>query len=127
MDDADLLRNRATRLFCASRAKPPRRLFRVRGRTGQFGARGRQARGNNRKAFPVAAAKVRDDCSAIHLTAGPQTRRERIMLQLFATAVGELQRTLSDAFNPYRPELHYMRGPGPACRAKAYYSSSLAK
>ena len=23
------------------------------------------------------------------------------------------------AFNPYRPELHYMRGPGPACRAKS--------
>jgi hypothetical protein len=23
------------------------------------------------------------------------------------------------AFNPYRPEQHYMRGPGPACRAKA--------
>lgn len=22
------------------------------------------------------------------------------------------------AFNPYRPELHYMRGPGPAWRAK---------
>ncbi|CAN5154907.1 hypothetical protein BH11PSE4_BH11PSE4_05640 [soil metagenome] len=22
------------------------------------------------------------------------------------------------AFNPYRPEQHYMRGPGPACRAK---------
>jgi hypothetical protein len=22
------------------------------------------------------------------------------------------------AFNPYRPELHYMRGPGPACRAR---------
>ena len=21
-------------------------------------------------------------------------------------------------FNPYRPELYYMRGPGPACRAK---------
>ena len=21
------------------------------------------------------------------------------------------------AFHPYRPELHYMRGPGPACRA----------
>jgi hypothetical protein len=21
-------------------------------------------------------------------------------------------------FNPYRPELHYMRGPGPACRAR---------
>jgi hypothetical protein len=25
------------------------------------------------------------------------------MLQIFATAVGELQRTFSDAFNPYRP------------------------
>ena len=24
------------------------------------------------------------------------------------------------AFNPYRPELHYMRGPGPACRAKQH-------
>lgn len=23
------------------------------------------------------------------------------------------------AFSPYRPEQHYMRGPGPACRAKA--------
>ncbi|OYU90194.1 MAG: hypothetical protein CFE29_10345 [Bradyrhizobiaceae bacterium PARB1] len=22
------------------------------------------------------------------------------------------------AFNPYHPEQHYMRGPGPACRAK---------
>jgi hypothetical protein len=22
------------------------------------------------------------------------------------------------AFHPYRPELHYMRGPGPACKAK---------
>ena len=28
-------------------------------------------------------------------------------------------RELADAvFNPYRPELHYMRGPGPAWRAK---------
>jgi hypothetical protein len=25
---------------------------------------------------------------------------------------------LARAFNPYRPELHYMRGPGPAWRAK---------
>jgi hypothetical protein len=28
------------------------------------------------------------------------------------------------AFDPYRPELHYMRGPGPACRAK---QSALAQ
>ncbi|MFL6814549.1 MAG: hypothetical protein ACJ8EK_10955 [Bradyrhizobium sp.] len=27
------------------------------------------------------------------------------------------------AFDPYRPELHYMRGPGPACRAKQDTSS----
>ena len=25
---------------------------------------------------------------------------------------------LARAFDPYRPELHYMRGPGPAWRAK---------
>jgi hypothetical protein len=27
------------------------------------------------------------------------------------------------AFDPYRPELHYMRGPGPAWRAKQIASS----
>jgi hypothetical protein len=31
-----------------------------------------------------------------------------------STEVGEIWRTLTnDLFNPYRPELHYMRGPGP--------------
>jgi hypothetical protein len=29
------------------------------------------------------------------------------------------------AFDPYRPELHYMRGPGPAWRAKHVASSRL--
>jgi hypothetical protein len=33
-------------------------------------------------------------------------------------AVRELWRTFGDAFDPYRPERHYMRGPGPKCRAK---------
>ena len=28
------------------------------------------------------------------------------------------RQVLAKAFNPYRPELHYMRGPGPAWRAK---------
>ena len=28
------------------------------------------------------------------------------------------QQFFVEAFNPYRPELHYMRGPGPAWRAK---------
>ena len=26
--------------------------------------------------------------------------------------------SIAKVFNPYRPELHYMRGPGPAWRAK---------
>lgn len=29
-------------------------------------------------------------------------------------------------FNPYRPEQHYMRGPGPACRAKQASLSHLS-
>lgn len=28
------------------------------------------------------------------------------------------KRFFATVFNPYRPELHYMRGPGPAWRAK---------
>ncbi|AWM03019.1 hypothetical protein [Bradyrhizobium amphicarpaeae] len=31
---------------------------------------------------------------------------------------GFFKRFFATAFNPYRPELHYMRGPGPAWRAK---------
>ncbi len=31
---------------------------------------------------------------------------------------GFFRRFFTRAFNPYRPELHYMRGPGPAWRAK---------
>ncbi|MDP3691357.1 hypothetical protein [Bradyrhizobium sp.] len=30
---------------------------------------------------------------------------------------------LARAFDTYRPEQHYMRGPGPACRAKQAASS----
>ena len=40
------------------------------------------------------------------------------MCRELARAVGELRRTIGDAFSPYRPELHYMRGPGPKCRVK---------
>jgi hypothetical protein len=40
------------------------------------------------------------------------------MWRNLAKAVRELQRTFEDAFDPYRPELHYMRGAGPKCRAK---------
>ncbi|MCK1399553.1 hypothetical protein IVB45_28645 [Bradyrhizobium sp. 4] len=37
----------------------------------------------------------------------------------FASEIkGFWKRFFAPAFNPYRPELHYMRGPGPAWRAK---------
>ena len=36
----------------------------------------------------------------------------------FATIRAFFSEFFGRAFDPYRPELHYMRGPGPACRAK---------
>jgi hypothetical protein len=35
------------------------------------------------------------------------------------------QRLFQMASDPYRPERHYMRGPGPACRAKQRGVSGL--
>ncbi len=40
------------------------------------------------------------------------------MWRHFADAVRELRRSFEQAFDPYRPELHYMRGPGPKWHAK---------
>lgn len=44
-----------------------------------------------------------------------------------SSPVGEIRafwrQFIARAFNPYRPELHYMRGPGPAWRAKHMASS----
>jgi hypothetical protein len=40
------------------------------------------------------------------------------MRRNFTITLRELSRTFAQAFNAYRPELHYMRGPGPKCRAK---------
>ena len=31
---------------------------------------------------------------------------------------GALRRLVNELFDPYRPELHYMRGPGPKCRER---------
>ena len=43
-----------------------------------------------------------------------------------STEVGEIWRTApKDLFNPYRPELHYMRGPGPKWREKHPHDRSL--
>ena len=43
---------------------------------------------------------------------------ETVMCRELAKALGELWRTFGNAFDTYRPELYYMRGPGPKWRAK---------
>jgi hypothetical protein len=43
---------------------------------------------------------------------------ETVMCRGLAEALGELWRTFGSAFDTYRPELYYMRGPGPKSRAK---------
>jgi hypothetical protein len=35
-----------------------------------------------------------------------------------AKAIRGVEQIYRAAFDPYRPELHYMRGPGPKCLAK---------
>jgi hypothetical protein len=40
------------------------------------------------------------------------------MWRRFAKAVHELQRTFAEGGGTYRPDLHYMRGPGPKWHAK---------
>ena len=41
-----------------------------------------------------------------------------IRLAAFAGIKAFWKQFFAKAFDPYRPELHYMRGPGPAWRAK---------
>ena len=54
--------------------------------------------------------------TSISLTA-PAIRRDT-QSRAFADLRTFWQRFFTRVFNPYRPELHYMRGPGPAWRAK---------
>jgi hypothetical protein len=44
--------------------------------------------------------------------------RERFMWHDITSVVRDLQRAVTGALDPYRPEQHYMRGPGPKCQAK---------
>lgn len=44
--------------------------------------------------------------------------REEARSSLFGEIRSFWHQFFVKAFDPYRPELHYMRGPGPACRAK---------
>jgi hypothetical protein len=52
---------------------------------------------------------------------GPRLEKplgRRTMGHAISKGIRELARTLTCAFDPYRPELHYMRGPGPKWHAK---------
>ena len=40
------------------------------------------------------------------------------MWRNLSKSVRELQRTYGETFSSYRPDLHYMRGPGPKWHAK---------
>jgi hypothetical protein len=51
-------------------------------------------------------------------TERPLEFRERAMWRDFSRAVVELWRTSGEPCSSYRPDLHYMRGPGPKWHAK---------
>jgi len=51
-------------------------------------------------------------------TLSSQVRRRSGRPGAFAGFKAFWRQFYARAFDPYRPELHYMRGPGPACRAK---------
>ena len=41
-----------------------------------------------------------------------------LLLRCLDAIVARCHRLIERAFDPYHPERHYMRGPGPACLAK---------
>jgi hypothetical protein len=53
-----------------------------------------------------------------HNKASSKGRRERAMWRDFSRAVRELWRIPGENTGAYRPDLHYMRGPGPKWHAK---------
>ena len=58
-------------------------------------------------------------------TRGPTGRFAEVAADVVFSAIGPAaaveiwSRLKNGIFDPYRPELHYMRGPGPKCREKA--------
>jgi hypothetical protein len=50
--------------------------------------------------------------------AGRRDGRSNLLADLLADLRDFCRQFLARAFDSYRPELHYMRGPGPACRAR---------
>jgi hypothetical protein len=55
----------------------------------------------------------------------PVAHRHHLEPGFLAAVRAFWHRFAAKAFDPYRPELHYMRGPGPAWRAKQVASSHL--
>jgi hypothetical protein len=51
-------------------------------------------------------------------------RREVSLLRALGDFLHDFQRTI---FDTYHPERHYMRGPGPACAAKARMARAQAR
>jgi hypothetical protein len=52
-------------------------------------------------------------------------RSRRVSEVRLGAAVNELRRAFKGLFDPYRPELHYMRGPGPKWHEKHGNAGSL--
>ena len=52
--------------------------------------------------------------ASLHVPANSRARQAKPFAELRAF----LREFIAKAFSTYRPELHYMRGPGPAWRAK---------
>ena len=44
-----------------------------------------------------------------------------------AVVAGALRKVVNGLFDPYRPELHYMRGPGPRWRAKHAFDGAFPR
>ncbi len=56
--------------------------------------------------------------SAFHAPANSRDGLAKPLAKPLAELRAFLRQFIAKAFDPYRPELHYMRGPGPAWRAK---------
>jgi hypothetical protein len=61
---------------------------------------------------------IRPPCSELERRWESVVSQFRVLPRKVANVVRELRHTLQEARNPYRPELYYMRGPGPKWRQK---------
>jgi hypothetical protein len=64
------------------------------------------------------SATRRQSGSCVQAGLFDKARQERFMLRDFSKTLRELWRISNPGAGAYRPDLHYMRGPGPKWRAK---------